>query len=312
MAVIPKVKRKYNQQPNMLSRSITNMGMIERRIMYQAINQMNTSAKDGRWNINPDLFQNMDFIIPFSALKSSNHAEIKAAFLKLMTRIIIPHETDKEMVAFVPFPYVKLLNGVAYMTMLSNVVPAFMELSGGCTKYDLEEAMALSGVYAQKLFELFSLHAHEKKWEVELADLQKMLNATNYRYVDFKKNCLDKGIEEINKHTKLAVKFDPKKTGKAVTSIEFYITTASPAKKVLNSIVDELKITPDEKLVALAKPFMSYYLFSKSQRAEILGSTTKMQKLIKIETQIKAGLLAKPTNPTGYMTVALGLVPEKF
>lgn len=302
-------KRKYNQQPNIITRSITNMGTIERRIMYQVINQMNTSVKDGRWNVQKDLFENMEFVVPYSSLAGSNHKDIKEALKKLATRVIIPHETDSDITIFVPFGYIKAEGGVARLTMLSNIVPAFIELSAGFTKYDLSSAMSLSSIYSQKLYELLSHKNQEKKsqpkWEVPLIELQAVLNASSYRYVDFKRYCLDMACNEINEKTELAVRYEAEKTGKAVSLIKFFITKANSTTKQLQAQKAEVSDMASGELVVNVIKLLSYYEFSQEQRTAIQSDRNLSELFIEIDHKITSKVVMVNGNETVYMTACL-------
>ena len=49
-------KRKYNTQPNIITNSVSDMSVIEKRIVYLAINQINTGI-----NFPVESFKNLDF-----------------------------------------------------------------------------------------------------------------------------------------------------------------------------------------------------------------------------------------------------------
>lgn len=302
-----KPKRQYNQQPNIITRSTDNMTVIEKRVLYLVINQLDTG-----FNVQPDLFQNKEFTIAFSELKETNYSRIKKAIQKLRTREItlIDDDVREEYETITPFPHVKIQGGVVKLTMLANIVPYFLELKRGFTKYELAAALALTSVYSQKLYELLSRWKDKKEWFVALEELQKLLHAENYKYGDFKIKCLDIATKELNEKTDLVVSWEAEKTGRSVTDIRFFITNKASAEKgEANVVVQEelnyvANLSQGQK-VLYTKKLLSDYTFSKKQQDAIMSNSTLFAKFVELESKIANGVIKDVKNPTAYMAKAL-------
>lgn len=302
-----KPKRQYNQQPNIITRSSDNMSLIEKRLMYIVINRLDTG-----FDIQPDLFKNMEFKIPFSKLGDTNYDRISKAVKKLQFRALTLIDDDKkeEYESIIPFPHVKIKGSVVTLTMMSNVMPYFLELKRGFTKYELSAALTLTSIYSQKLYELLSRWKDKKKWSVPLSELQKLLNASNYKYKDFRVRCLDKGINELNEKTDLFVSYETEKEGKSVTDIHFEISSKqseehNQAKETVSEEMDAISaLTPGQIAVYMNK-LLNDYTFTAKQRDSIMSNTKLMEQFADLESKIANGVIKNVLNRTAYIASVL-------
>lgn len=300
--LLMKPKRKYNRQPNVITRTYGDMTLIEKRLMYIVINCLDV----GR-DVEPDLFRNMDFKIPFSELGSTSHSNIKDSIKKLQSRTLtlVDDDKKKEFESLVPFPFVKIKGSVVTLTMLSNVVPFFMELKRGFTQYELAAVLSLKSIYAQKLYELLSRWVDKGRWEVPLQELKKLLNAEKYKWSNFNIRCLS-GILEINEKTELYVEFDILKEGKSVTDIIFRITKKLPEeKRVALEIIREeeeimSKYTPAETKYHVNN-FMNKYDFEPWQKDLLMTDDAIREEFIRLDRAIYSGKIVVRTKPTNYI-----------
>lgn len=302
-----KLKRQYNRQPNIITRSTDNMTLIEKRIMYLVINRLDTGI-----DVQPDLFKNMEFKIPFSQLQETNYKRISDSIKKLQSRTItlIDDDEKEEYESLTPFPHVKIGKAVVTLTMLANVVPYFLELKRGYTKYELAAALTLRSIYGQKLYELLSRWKDKKKWYVDIDELKKLLHAENYEYKDFKPDCLEKGVKDINKNTELSVSYEPEKEGRSVIGIHFKILSKANSEKdeAYENVKEELefvnRLSPGEVALYMNKLF-NEYSFSKKQQDAIVSNITLMEKFADLESRIANGVIKNVKNPTAYMASVL-------
>jgi plasmid replication initiation protein len=301
-----KLKRQYNRQPNIITKSSSEMTLIEKRIMYLVINRL-----DVGFDVQPDLFKNMEFKISFEQVQETNYKRVVEAVKKLQTRVLTLVDDDKaeEYEAIIPFPKVKAKGGVITLTMLADVVPYFLELRKGFTKYELAAALALTSIYAQKLYELLSRWKDKKEWDVPLIQLQKLLKAENYNYKDFRVRCLDKGIQEINNKTDLFVAYEAGKTGKSVTDILFTISSRKGEKEEAEQVVqEELKIISDmspAQVHLYTQKLLNDYSFTQKQQEAIMSSTDLFNRFIELESKIANGLIEVKKTPTALMAHVL-------
>lgn len=302
-----KPKRKYNMQPNLITNSTDEMTVIERRIMYLAINQMETGL-----NISPNLFTNLEFIIPLASLEETNYSRLKSSVKKLKTRWIgiIDNDENQEYKYIIPFPSAEIKNGVLTLKMFSDVVPLFLELKKGYSKYELQAALSLSSVYSQKLYEHLNRWKDKRKWFIGLTELQILLNAQNYLYADFKRRCLDAAIKEINNQTDLIVTYAVEKSGRAVSAIIFSIRlrVAHELEESKHMVAEDLAELREMRPIMASmygKEFMSKYTFSKNQKESILHTPSLFQEFIELDRKIEHGVLKVKENRTAYVASIL-------
>jgi plasmid replication initiation protein len=305
-----KLKRKYNKQPNVITQSSADMTLIEKRLMYIVINRMSVGI-----NVNSDLFKNLDFTVHFNTLGSSGYSTIKKAIKKLHTRTLklIDDDTKKQFESFVPFPHVKIANSSVTVTMLANVVPHFLELRKGYTNYELRAALTLNSIYSQKFYELFSRWKDKKEWLVDLEELQKLLNATNYSYKDFRINCLEVGIPEVNEKTELSVSYEPIKEGRSVKKILFIIDIKKSEKEMqaeeaIQDHEEEMELVSQLSSGQIAvhmNSLINEYEFSKSQKNAIISNKILMDQFIDLDSKIANGVIKNVQNRTRYIASIL-------
>lgn len=263
-------------------------------------------------NITPDLFTNLDFTIPLSSLGDTNYSRLKNSVKKLKDRSlgIIDNDENQEYKYIVPFPSAEIKNGLLKLQMLADVVPLFLELKKGYTKYELQAALSLSSVYSQKLYEHLNRWKDKKKWFIHLDELQTILNAKNYLYADFKRRCLDSGIREINDQTDLAVTYEVEKTGRAVSAVIFSIRLRATqeledSKQMVAEDLAELREMRPVMAAMYGKEFLSKYTFSKSQKDAIMYTPSLFQKFVELDRKIEHGILKVKENRTAYVASIL-------
>ncbi|RYX83065.1 RepB family plasmid replication initiator protein [bacterium] len=298
-------KRQYNKQPNIITKSTDEMSVIEKRVMYLAINRM-----DVGFNIEPNSFKNLEFKISFSELRETNYDRVKKAFEKLQTRSITLINDNEEFERIIPFPYVKVKNSLVTLKMFADVVPYFLELKNGFTKYDLAAALMLISVYSQKLYELLSRWADKKEWLVPVLELQKLMGAQNYRYADFRKRCLIIPIKELNEKTNLSVSWEAEKEGRNVVTIKFKINTKDKqkkeeAKEAVHQELQQISTLSPAEIAHYTSRLLSAYTFTEQQKEKIMNSTALFNKFIELESRIANGEIKNVLNPTAYLAKSL-------
>jgi len=308
-----KLKRQYNQQPNIITKSTDEMTLIEKRIMYLVINKLDTG-----FNLPKDNFKNLDFTLSFTEIKEPNYARIKSAISKLQFRSLTLIDDDKKekFERIIPFPIVKIDGSTITLTMLSNVLPYFLELKNGFTRYELAAALSLTSVYSQKLYELLNRWLDKKEWYVPLNELQKLLNAENYRYADFKRFCLDSAVKELNEKTNLNVSWEPEKGGRSVTAIKFKINTKdkqekAEAKEAVQQELQQISTLTPAEIAQYTNRLLSAYTFTEQQKEKIMASTQLFNKFIELESRIANGEIKNVLNPTAYLAKSLFLPDQK-
>lgn len=148
-----------------------------------------------------------------------------------------------------------------------KVIPYISMLEGQFTRYNLAYIAPMTSVYGVRFYELFKCWLMDNKTvtkPISLDDLKELLDLKRqYPSIkDFKLKVLDRGLEDVNQYTDLAVSYENKRTGRKITSLEFTISSRPPATKPLKALpsVDAaLSPKPETDLVA-------------AERAEVLRS----------------------------------------
>jgi plasmid replication initiation protein len=301
-----------NQQPNIITMSRQEFSTIEKRIVLFVINQMKTG-----FNINPDQFQNQVFTIPIANLKS-NYNEIKQSCRKLNTRQITLVNEELDEVSFItPFPRVDYLgkSGVIKVWMFADVVPHFVELSKGYTKYPLEIALQLDSIYSQRMYEILCSKKDLGAWlNVDLEKLKHILNAEKYeRYSHFKQRVLDIAQKELDEKANIKFTYEPsRKEGKKVTHLNFHILTEQELANInVEAEMDTITSLNIGQIMAQASTILATYNFSASQYKEIMTDNRLLQLFIEEDSKIAHGVRKDIKNKSAYMATVLGFGSKK-
>lgn len=115
-----------------------------------------------------------------------------------------------------------------------KVIPYISMLEGQFTRYNLAYIAPMTSVYGVRFYELFKCWLMGNKTVtklISLDDLKELLDLKGqYPSIkDFKLKVLDRGLEDVNQHTDLAVSYENKRTGRKITRIEFTIISRPPA-----------------------------------------------------------------------------------
>lgn len=138
----------------------------------------------------------------------------------------------------------RFVSGIAYSDGLGQVelrftpetVPLVVGLSENFTKYEIEQVSRLSSQYALRLYEMLTQWRAKGKVSMKLDELRfkfGLLDDEYQRMHDFKKRVLDMAVNEINKHTDLAVSYEQHKQGRVITGFTFAIKQKTKSKPKL-------------------------------------------------------------------------------
>jgi len=122
------------------------------------------------------------------------------------------------------FAYAHYRKGKVTVQVHPKLKPQFIALATHFTSYNLLEYIKLSGTYSQRIFEILNSYVKTNTTkEISVPELQRMLNTPESmnRYPDFKRYVLERAHKEITEKTDLEYEWEPIKTGRTVTAIEF-------------------------------------------------------------------------------------------
>lgn len=305
-------RRYQNYQPNVITESRQEFTEMEKKIVVVAINQLRQVAR--AWQTG----QNITLLIPYAELTDSNHKKISAAANTLnMKRIIhqdFSNPDEPEFDYIVPFPRVRSakLNGKRYLEllMLSEVVPAFVELGKRYTSYSLKLMLSLSSIYAQRMYEIIMMFygRGQKVFTYEVTKLRTALNyPADHDYFDFKRKALLIAQQEMQQKIGLFFEFTPcRKEGKAVVELRFEVKSD---QDLINEDVEldrlSVQAMQPHELMAIVRNLMHTYKFTKKQQNQILEDLSLMDTFVRLHSEIYNGKRVVK-NPTAYIAQSLG------
>ncbi|GAB3790399.1 hypothetical protein GCM10028818_60470 [Spirosoma horti] len=304
--------RPNNYQPNVITESRQEFTEMEKKIVVLAINQLRHIAKS--WEEG----KSINLLIPYAELTDNHHDKISVAASSLNTKRIFHQDFSNpeypEYDYIVPFSSVRSLkiNGKRYLelTMLSAVVPSFIELGKRYTSYDLRLMLSLSSMYAQRMYEIIMMFygRGQKIFTYEVSKLRTALNyPPDHDYYDFKRKAMLVAQQKIQQKIGMYFEFTPsRKEGKAVVELRFEVKSA---KDLIEDDIEADRLTVQtmqpHEMAALARNLIFRYKFTKKQQNQILEDTALMETFIWLHTEIHHRK-RKVKNPTAYVAQSLG------
>jgi plasmid replication initiation protein len=302
-----------NYQSNVFTESRQEFSELEKKIVTMAVNQLGNQAVQGK--IQPDV--NVLVTIPYSELTKDRHNLIfEAAEALSKKRISLKNEQNLTGKWITPFPYVEsvMINGRRFIQIkiMADVVPHFAALGQRYTKYDLDIMMALSSVYAQRMFEIVSMNFHIKKLNFSylVEELRNILNCPEtYRYNDFKVNVLEVAQRELRQKANLLLEWEPiQKIGKRVIELEFRIMTVQQlATQGVQDDFSRLSEMSPNELVIKAYEVMSHYQLKAWQKDAVATDRSQLEILFRVHSEFMNGLRPEVKNRNKYLAKSLGL-----
>jgi plasmid replication initiation protein len=310
-------KKEHNYQPNLITESRQEFSEVEKKIVLLVINQLRKEVAIN-WQ-----GQNLEFLIPVSDLTEKNHDRIKAAAENIITKKIVRSfgkngkKIDDEEVyfeGFIPFPRVKYYksgkNSYVRLTMLSDVVPYFVELGQHYTRYSLEIILSLKSVYSQRFYEIIMMYIgrNQRSFNYSVDKLKFMFDCPpSYTYDEIKRWALKPAQKELQDKAGIVFTFEPsKKDGKKIIELNFKIK--SQAELALEAMKQEAENfhsgTPLEKREYLTR-LLNNYRFTQKQQDEIMSDPQKWSVFMQIDSEIYNGI-RNVENPTAYIAKSLG------
>jgi len=170
----------------------------------------------------------------------------------------------------------KYYAGKGYITLRfdPDLKPYLLQLKERFTAYQLQNVMRLDSSYSIRIYELLKQYGKIGKREFTVMELRKVLGIPDDQYpfyANFRKRILLTAQKELSAKTDLQFTFDEKKTGRAVTSLRFHVTTRL-TEPPQDSIPAEFTITDQYELAVSKLPEYERGLFTK------LHTTHKLSK----------------------------------
>ncbi len=212
---------------------------------------------------------------------NNNYDDLKEAIRKLLTRLIIIR-TEQTVLATTFLSSAEYFkNTTIELSFDKKLKPYLLQLKNNFTMYQFENVIALSSVYAIRIYELCKQYQKIKERIIEIEDLKEILEIKKKykKYNDFKKYVLEIAKREINEKTDINISFEEIKTGRKVSAIRFLISAKKEIKAIKNKEIieniEEVKEYPEEVLELFnILPFSEQVEKRKAELAELLKSHT--------------------------------------
>lgn len=212
---------------------------------------------------------------------NNNYDDLKEAIRKLLTRLIIIR-TEQTVLATTFLSSAEYFkNTTIELSFDKKLKPYLLQLKNNFTMYQFENVIALSSVYAIRIYELCKQYQKIKERIIEIEDLKEILDIEEKykKYNDFKKYVLEIAKREINEKTDINISFEEIKTGRKVSAIRFLISAKKEIKAIKNKEIieniEEVKEYPEEVLELFnILPFGEQVEKRKAELAELLKSHT--------------------------------------
>lgn len=121
-------------------------------------------------------------------------------------------------------------NGNITLELSNKMKPYVIELDKWFTQYQLGNILAMKSFYSIRLYELIKcqdgITRVEKDYHEFTIDYLRQYFCCEKKYkkiIDFKKNVIEIAVKEINKNTDIFLDIEYIKTGRAITSVRFYV-----------------------------------------------------------------------------------------
>jgi plasmid replication initiation protein len=230
---------------NRLIEASYRLGLNEQRIILYAI----CRCREEQTGILPNLPVTITadaFAKQFPSVGRGNvYQQLKDAMDALYDRSVTVHDIDPA-TGHARVKKTRWISEGAYVDGAGNIQVIFTpqvikymtRLEAEFTSYQLEKVGNMTSAYAVRIYELLSQHRDFGHRTLNLGWLRETLGVEPGEYkltADFKKWVIEIAVEQINKHSDLAVSYKSVKTGRAITDFAFKIKTkdAKPKRQAL-------------------------------------------------------------------------------
>ena len=242
---------------NRLIEASYRLGLNEQRIILYAI----CRCRDEQKGLFPDLPVTItadSFVKQFPSVDKSNvYGQLKEAMNALYSRSVTIHDIDpatrKARVRETRWLSEKAyIDGAGHIQIVftPEVIKYITRLEVEFTSYQLEKVGHMTSAHGVRIYELLAQHKDIGSRTLNLAWLRETLQLEPGEYkltADFIKRIIQPAVDQINKHSDIAVSYKPTKTGRAITDFVFKIRDKDPKRKATGSASDQ---TIREKLEA--------------------------------------------------------------
>ncbi len=212
---------------NALSRAYYRFSIVEKRIMEALISRLHPMRPDNE--LQHITLTAVDYAAVYNVALNHAYGDLSRAADGLMGKILITKEPPYAVktTLMIQAKYHEN-NGHIVCTLNPLIAPHLLGMREKFSSYPLNKAFDFKSTYTWRFYELLVSWAQPKGdtgglfcgwFEVETDELRKMLGVPeSYRYGMFKKTVLDKVTSELSQKANIALKLEPRKTSRRITS----------------------------------------------------------------------------------------------
>ena len=221
------MKKELIVKDNTLINASYSLELTEQRIILLAI----LKARENKTPHNQELIVTaQSYITAFNVHRNTAYKTLKTACDNLFTRQFTYQRYNSngniEQVRSRWVQSVIYAENESYIKIkfTDEILPLVTMLEKHFTSYELQQVANLKSVHAIRLYELLIQYRTVGKVEINLSDLRLKLGIADGKYPtmnNFKARVLDVGIQQINEHSDITVKYNQVKTGRQITGFKF-------------------------------------------------------------------------------------------
>ena len=245
---------------NRLIEASYRLGLNEQRIILYAI----CRCREEEQGLFPDLPVTItadSFAKQFPSIDKTNvYRQLKEAMDALYERSVTIHDIDPAS-GHARIKKTRWISEAAYVDGAGNVQVIFTpevikyvtRLEAEFTSYQLEKVGHMTSAHAVRIYELLAQYREIGNRTINLKWLREALQMAADEYkltADFIKRVIEPSVDQINKHSDLAVSYKPQKTSRAITDFVFKIKSKDAKPKAHSAPNDQ---AAREKLEALGQ-----------------------------------------------------------
>lgn len=202
------------------------LGLVQLKTLAYILSKVKPKDKAGQYYN----FSIKDYcrVCEIDETSGTNYKNIKAALQGLRDKSFwVENENgDWVLCSWIEKPIINRKSGNVKVRLDEDIHKYVFELYEKYTQYSLWEVVPMQSRYSFVLFELLESYAYKKEpfYVFDIDELKQTIGATKYvNFKDFRINVLEIATREINKYTTLNMRWEPKKKGKKVVKIVFFI-----------------------------------------------------------------------------------------
>ena len=221
------MKKELIVKDNALINASYSLELTEQRIVLLAI----LKARENKTPHNQELIVTaQSYITAFNVHRNTAYKTLKTACDNLFDRrFSYQRYSDKGKVEQVKSRWVQSVvyaesDSYIKIKFADEVLPLITMLEKHFTSYELQQVANLKSIHAIRLYELLIQYRTVGKLEISLSDLRLKLGIADGKYPtmnNFKARVLDVGIQQINEHSDISVKYEQVKQGRTITGFKF-------------------------------------------------------------------------------------------